>query len=155
METLLCSITKESPWYFQFHTIKFIILADLSRTQNKYGSQGLLSQVPAWIIYYNDLIWKSAGTSKSLHKRKSEWGPFSLVSAGYDYYVYYIFLKGLHIFSNMQENYISPLSPTLALCAWVLNTGEWWIFSICFINVYSLDSTGLKSIYNSLTYTMY
>lgn len=47
VETLFCSITKESPWHFQFHTIKFIILADLSRTQNKYGSQGLLSQVPA------------------------------------------------------------------------------------------------------------
>lgn len=79
----------------------------------------------------NSLQWfnlKSAETSESLHKRKSEWGPFSLVSAGYDYYVYYIFLKGLHIFSNMQENYISPLSPTLALCALVLNTGEWWIF---------------------------
>lgn len=89
---------------------------------------GLTSPVPAWIIYYSDPIWRSAGTSKLLHKRKSEWGPFSLVSAGYDYYVYYIFLKGLHIFSNMQENYISPLSPTLALCALVFNRGEWWIF---------------------------
>lgn len=39
--------SRESPWHFQFHTVKFIILADLSRTQNKYGSQGLLSQVPA------------------------------------------------------------------------------------------------------------
>lgn len=47
VETLFRSINRESPWHFQFHTIKFIILADLSRTQNKYGSQGLLSQVPA------------------------------------------------------------------------------------------------------------
>lgn len=85
----------------------------------------------------NSLQWsnlKSAETSKLLHKRKSEWGPFSLVSAGCDYYVYYIFLKGLHIFSVMQENYISPLSPTLALCAFGLEYRRMMNFSIYFIN---------------------
>lgn len=65
-----CTIIAESPWYFQFQAIEFIIFADLSRTPNKYGSRRLLSQVLAWIIYDCDPICKSAGATKLQHKKE-------------------------------------------------------------------------------------
>lgn len=114
-----------------------IILAD---SEHKTRSQGFTFRSSSIheLLQWSNL--RSVGTSKS---RKVDEVLISAMRLGL--LCYQIFSKGLPIFSDIQEKYIFPLNPTLALMCFCLERRR-MSFKMSFINLYNLDCIGLKSV---------